>query len=55
MSQCALSKWRYGKGVVLDMRHKRDGEAITADEVWEAKAKISYTRTPMDIVSAHDG
>jgi kynurenine formamidase len=43
-------EWCYGSGVVLDMRHKGDGEAITVDDVQAALAKIGYTILPMDIV-----
>jgi kynurenine formamidase len=47
--------WCYGHGVVLDLRHKRDGEAIQVDDVQTALAQIHYTLQPMDIVLIHTG
>ena len=48
-------EWCYGDGVVLDMRHKRHGEAITVDDVRAALAHMSYTIKPRDIVLVHTG
>src|ERR671918_758151 len=33
-------EWCYGNGVVLDFRHKRDGEMITVADVQQALEKI---------------
>lgn len=43
-------EWCFSDGVVLDMTHKQDGEAIEVTDVKDALAKISYTIKPMDIV-----
>jgi kynurenine formamidase len=43
-------EWCYGDGVVLDFHHKKKGEGITAKEVRQALARISYTLKPFDIV-----
>ena len=43
-------EWCYGDGVVLDLRHKKPGESITAEDVQEALEKINYTIKPLDIV-----
>ena len=47
--------WFYGDGVVLDMRHKGDGEAITAHDVTEALERIEYDLRPRDIVLIQTG
>jgi kynurenine formamidase len=43
-------EWCYGDGVILDFHHKKKGEGITAEEVRQALARISYTIKPFDIV-----
>ncbi|MFQ4146108.1 cyclase family protein [Chlorogloeopsis sp. ULAP02] len=43
-------EWCYGDGVVLDMRHKEDGSAITVEDVKLALEKIDYQLKPFDIV-----
>lgn len=48
-------EWCFGDGVVLDMTHKRDGEAVRARDVKEALEKIKYTIKPMDIVLIRTG
>ncbi len=48
-------EWCYGPGVVLDMRHKKDGEAITATDVQAALAQIKYQLQPGDIVLIQTG
>jgi kynurenine formamidase len=40
----------FGDGVVLDFRHKKPGEGITAAEVQAALLHIDYTLKPLDIV-----
>jgi len=47
--------WCYGPGVVLDMRHKPDGEAISIADVDAALAKIDYVLRAGDIVLMHTG
>ncbi|MBU1169468.1 MAG: cyclase family protein [Proteobacteria bacterium] len=48
-------EWCFSDGVVLDMTHKRDGEAVRARDVKEALEKIKYTLKPMDIVLIRTG
>lgn len=48
-------EWCYGPGVVLDLRHKRDGEAITVADLQAALARIPYTIRPGDILLIHTG
>jgi len=48
-------QWFYGDGVVLDMRHKRHGEAITKEDIQSALALIDYTIKPYDIVLVQTG
>src|SRR5690606_1263130 len=35
--------WFFGNGVVLDFRHKQNGEAVSVEDVKEALTKINYT------------
>lgn len=42
--------WCYGPGVILDMRHKGDGEEISVDDLKAALAKIDHELTPGEIV-----
>lgn len=42
--------WFYHDGVVIDMRHKQHGEAISKQEVQDYLKKINYNLKPMDIV-----
>lgn len=48
-------EWFYGDGVVLDMRHRGDGEAITAADVERELERIGYAIKPMDIVLIRTG
>jgi len=48
-------EWFYGDGVVLDMRHKPRGSAITIDDLKEALEKIGYQLKPGDIVCIQTG
>jgi kynurenine formamidase len=48
-------EWCFAPGVVLDVRHKQDGETITVGDLREALAKIEYTLKPLDIVLLHTG
>ena len=48
-------EWFYGNGVVLDLRHKRHGEAISVADLQAALARIDYTLQPFDIVLVQTG
>lgn len=48
-------EWFFSDGVVLDMRHKADGEALTAAEAQAELARIDYTLKPLDIVLVRTG
>ena len=48
-------EWFYGDGVVLDMRHKPRGSAITIDDLKEALEKLNYRLKPGDIVLIQTG
>ena len=43
-------EWCFGDGVVLDLRHVKAGERISAADVEEAVLKIGYKLKPFDIV-----
>jgi len=42
-------------GVVLDFRHKADGERITVEDVEKELTRIKYKIKPMDIVIIQTG
>lgn len=48
-------EWFYGDGVVLDMRHKPRGSAVTVDDLKKALKAIDYTLKPGDIVLIQTG
>lgn len=48
-------EWFYHDGVVLDMRHKLQGSAVTVDDLKQALNKINYTLKPWDIVLIQTG
>jgi kynurenine formamidase len=48
-------EWCMGDGVVIDMTHKKHGEAITAFDVEKALESMDYTLKPMDIVLIRTG
>jgi kynurenine formamidase len=48
-------EWCFGDGVVLDFRHKKDGERITVKDLRAALEKIRYTIKPLDIVLIQTG
>ncbi len=48
-------EWCFSDGVVLDLRHKRDGEEVGVNDLKAALLKIGYTIKPMDIVLVHTG
>jgi kynurenine formamidase len=48
-------EWCYAPGVVIDVRHKADGEEITVADLEQALAKIEYRLKPLDIVLLQTG
>jgi kynurenine formamidase len=48
-------EWCFGDGVVLDFRHKKDGERITVKDLQAALERIRYTLKPLDIVLIQTG
>ena len=48
-------EWFYGDGVVIDMRHKPRGAAVTVDDFKTALEKIGYTLKTGDIVLVQTG
>jgi kynurenine formamidase len=48
-------EWFHGPGVVLDMRHRQHGEAITVEDVQAALAGIDHRLRPGDIVLIQTG
>jgi len=48
-------EWCFSDGVLLDFRHKEDGELITADDVETELKRIDYTIKPYDIVLVQTG
>lgn len=48
-------EWCMADGVVLDMTHKKHGEAISSADVKDALDRIGYTIKPMDIVLVRTG
>ncbi len=47
--------WFFAPGVVLDMRHKADGDAMTAEEARAELGRIGHTLRPRDIVLVRTG
>jgi kynurenine formamidase len=48
-------EWCFGDGVVLDFRHKADGDRITVGDVEKELKRIKYEIKPLDIVLIHTG
>jgi kynurenine formamidase len=48
-------EWFFKPGVVLDMRHKADGDAMTADDARAALAAAGHELAPLDIVLVRTG
>jgi kynurenine formamidase len=48
-------EWCYNDGVVLDFRHKSDGERITVGDVKNELERIDYQIKPLDIVLIQTG
>jgi kynurenine formamidase len=47
--------WCFNDGVILDFRHKADGDRITADDVKKELERIQYKIKPLDIVLIQTG
>jgi kynurenine formamidase len=47
--------WCFSNGVVLDFRHKADGERITAEDIEKELKRIKYKIHPFDIVLIQTG
>jgi len=48
-------EWFFGPGVVVDFRHKADGDAVTAGEIEDALAAAEHTLGERDIVLVRTG
>lgn len=48
-------EWCYSDGVVLDFRHKNDGEKITVEDIEKELERIRYEIKPLDIVLIQTG
>ena len=49
IDECPL-EWYFGRGVVLNMTHKKSGETVSAQDVKDALAALDYTLSYGDIV-----
>ena len=47
--------WFFSDGVVLEMRHKDDGDPVTVGDVENELERIGYTLKPLDIVLVRNG
>jgi len=48
-------EWCFGNGVLLDFRHKKDGERITVNDLKKELGRIRYEIKPLDIVLIQTG
>jgi kynurenine formamidase len=48
-------EWFFSDGVVLDMRHKPKGSAVTVEEIQQCLEEMSYRLKPFDIVMLQTG
>jgi hypothetical protein len=48
-------EWFFADGVVLDMRHKADGEKVEVGDVEAALAGLGYSLKPLDVVLVRTG
>ena len=48
-------EWFFNDGVVLDMMHKKDGDAVTVDDIEKELQRIEYELKPLDIVLIKNG
>ena len=49
IDECPL-EWYFGRGVVLNMTHKKSGETVSAQDEKDALAALDYTLSYGDIV-----
>ena len=47
--------WCFSNGVVLDFRHKADGERIRVEDIEKELKRIKYKIQPLDIILIHTG
>ncbi|MBU2644762.1 cyclase family protein [bacterium] len=47
--------WFFNDGVVFEMRHKGDGDAVTVDDLEKELERIGYRLKPLDIVLIRNG
>jgi kynurenine formamidase len=47
--------WFFNNGVVLEMRHKQDGDAVTQEDIKKELKRIQYVLKPLDIVLVRNG
>ncbi|MBW2061726.1 MAG: cyclase family protein [Deltaproteobacteria bacterium] len=48
-------EWFFNDGLVLEMKHKADGDPVTVKEVQQELSRIGYTLKPLDIVLVRTG
>jgi len=48
-------EWFFNDGVVFEMRHKKDGEALTVEDLEKELDRIDYRLKPLDIVLIRNG
>ncbi len=48
-------EWFFSDGVVLNMTHKEDGDAMTVEDAQKELVRIGYTLKPLDIVMVYCG
>ena len=48
-------EWCFSDGVLLDFRHKRDGERITVKDIKKELKRIGYVLKPLDIILVQTG
>ncbi|MBU2646003.1 cyclase family protein [bacterium] len=48
-------EWFFANGVVLEMRHKGQGDAVTIADIEKELSRIQYRLTPLDIVLVRNG
>ncbi len=48
-------EWFFSDGVVFDMTHKADGDAVTVEDLQKELQRIGYSLKPLDIVLVYTG
>jgi kynurenine formamidase len=48
-------EWFFADGVVLDMRHKQNGSAVTIEDIKQSLDKLKYAIKPLDIILLQTG